>query len=41
MRILRAQFQPATPDELKMTTDSKYPDAAAVYLNYEAGYESE
>jgi transglutaminase-like putative cysteine protease len=42
-----AQFQPPTPDELKMTTDAKYPDAGAVYLNYEkktdnqVGYESE
>jgi hypothetical protein len=41
-----AQFQAPTQDELKMTTDSKYPDAAAVYLNYEKktdnllGYES-
>ncbi|HKD61899.1 MAG TPA: DUF3857 and transglutaminase domain-containing protein [Terracidiphilus sp.] len=42
-----AQFQAPTPDELKMTADAKYPDAAAVYLNYEAktddqlGYQSE
>jgi len=41
-----AQFQAPTPDELKMTADPKYPDAAAVYLNYEmktdneVGYES-
>jgi len=40
------QFQAPTPDELKMTADPKYPDAAAVYLNYEmktenqVGYES-
>ena len=40
------QFQPASPDELKMTADPKYPDAAAVFLNYEkktdnqVGYES-
>ena len=27
------QFQPPTPDELKMTTDPKAPGAAAVYLN--------
>lgn len=31
----RAQFQPPTPEELKMTADPKYPDAAAVILNYE------
>lgn len=41
-----AQFQTPTPDELKMTADPKYPDAAAVFLNYEkktdnlVGYES-
>lgn len=41
-----SQFQTPTPDELKMTTDPKYPDAAAVFLNYEmktenqVGYES-
>src|SRR5579862_5602316 len=41
-----AQFQAPTPDELKMTADPKYPDASAVYLNYEkktdndVGYES-
>jgi hypothetical protein len=41
-----SQFQPPTPDELKMTADPKYPDAAAVFLNYEkktdnqVGYES-
>ncbi len=41
-----AQFQAPTQDELKMTADPKYPDAAAVYLNYEkktdnmVGYES-
>lgn len=29
------QFQPPTPDELKMMSDAKYPDASAVYLNYE------
>ena len=31
--ILRAQFQPPTPEELKMTEDPKAPGAAAVYLN--------
>ena len=42
-----AQFQAPSPDELKMTSDPKYPDAAAVILNYEAktddqvGYQSE
>lgn len=42
-----SQFQAPTQDELKMTADSKYPDAAAVYLSYEkktdnqVGYESE
>jgi hypothetical protein len=30
--LLRAQFQPPTPDELKMTADPKAPGAAAVYL---------
>jgi len=30
--LLRAQFQAPTPDELKMTEDSKAPGAAAVYL---------
>jgi Domain of Unknown Function with PDB structure (DUF3857) len=41
-----AQFQAPTQDELKMTADPKYPDAAAVFLNYEKktdnllGYES-
>ena len=41
-----AQFQAPTADELKMTADPKYPDAAAVVLNYEkktdnlVGYES-
>ncbi len=40
------QFQPSTPDELKMTADPKYPEASAVFLNYEmktdnqVGYES-
>jgi hypothetical protein len=33
--LLRAQFQAPTPDELKMTEDSKAPGAAAVYLNVE------
>ena len=33
--LLRAQFQPPTPDELKMTTDPKAPGAAAVYLYHE------
>jgi transglutaminase-like putative cysteine protease len=42
-----AQFQASSQDELKMTADPKYPDAAAIYLNYEAktddqvGYQSE
>ena len=42
-----AQFQAPAPDELKMTADQKYPDASAIYLNYEkktddqVGYESE
>src|SRR4051794_7904403 len=41
-----SQFLPPTPDELKMTADAKYPDAAAEFLNYEkrtdneVGYES-
>lgn len=41
-----AQFQAPMQDELKMTADPKYPDAEAVYLNYEkktdnmVGYES-
>src|SRR5271157_5669008 len=30
--VLRAQFQDPTPDELKMTSDPKAPDAAAIYL---------
>jgi hypothetical protein len=30
-----AQFQPPTQEELKMTSDPKAPDAAAVYLNVE------
>src|SRR5580692_6015888 len=30
--LLRAQFQPPDPDELKMTSDPKAPGAAAVYL---------
>jgi hypothetical protein len=30
--LLRAQFQPPTPEELKMTADPKAPGAAAVYL---------
>jgi hypothetical protein len=33
--LLRAQFQPPNPDELKMTSDPKAPGAAAVYLDYE------
>jgi hypothetical protein len=33
--ILRAQFQPPTEEELKMTADPKAPGAAAVYLYYE------
>jgi hypothetical protein len=32
--LLRAQFIPPTPEELKMTDDPKSPGAAAVYLNY-------
>jgi hypothetical protein len=32
---LHAQFQKPTDDELKMTADPRYPDAAAVILNYE------
>ena len=45
---LRAQFQPPTPEELKMTDEPKAPGAAAVYLyreeidddnlNYESSY---
>ena len=45
---LRAQFQPPTPEELKMTAEPKAPGAAAVYLyreeidddnlNYESSY---
>lgn len=30
------QFQAPSPDELKMVADPRYPNAAAVYLNYEA-----
>jgi hypothetical protein len=30
--LVRAQFQPPTSEELKMTADPAYPDAAAVYL---------
>jgi hypothetical protein len=33
--LLEAQFQQPTPEELKMTADPQYPDAAAVVLNYE------
>ena len=33
--LLRAQFQPPNPDELKMTSDPKAPGAAAVYLDIE------
>jgi hypothetical protein len=33
--LARAQFQQPTPEELKMTDDSKAPGAAAVYLNFE------
>ena len=32
---LHAQFQKPTDDELRMTADPQYPDAAAVILNYE------
>ena len=30
--LVQAQFQPPTSEELKMTADPAYPDAAAVYL---------
>jgi len=30
--LLRGQFQQPTPEELKMTADPAYPDAAAIYL---------
>jgi hypothetical protein len=33
--LVRAQFQPPTGEELKMTADPKAPGAAAVYLNVE------
>jgi hypothetical protein len=33
--LVLAQFQQPTPEELKMTSDPKAPDAAAVYLNFE------
>jgi len=33
--LVRAQFQPPNPDELKMTDDPKAPGAAAVYLDRE------
>jgi hypothetical protein len=33
--LVRAQFQPPTGEELKMTADPKAPGAAAVYLNIE------
>jgi Domain of Unknown Function with PDB structure (DUF3857)/Transglutaminase-like superfamily len=33
--LVRAQFQPPTDEELKMTADPKAPGAAAVYLDYE------
>ena len=33
--IVRAQFQPPTDEELKMTADPKAPGAAAVFLNVE------
>jgi hypothetical protein len=33
--LIRAQFQPPTDEELKMTADPKAPGAAAVYLNVE------
>jgi hypothetical protein len=33
--LVRAQFQPPTDEELKMTADPKAPGAAAVYLNVE------
>jgi hypothetical protein len=33
--LVRAQFQPPTPDELKMTADPEAPGADAVYLYFE------
>jgi hypothetical protein len=33
--MMMGQFQQPTQEELKMTADPKYPDAAAVYLNVE------
>jgi hypothetical protein len=33
--LLRAQFQPPSEEELKMTADPKAPGAAEVYLDYE------
>src|SRR5579863_9867903 len=33
--VVRAQFQPINPDELKMTSDPKAPGADAEYLYYE------
>jgi hypothetical protein len=33
--LVRAQFQPPTPEELSMTADPKAPGAAAVFLNVE------
>lgn len=44
--VAQGQFQPPTPQELTMTADMKYPDAPAIFLNYEmktdnqVGYES-
>src|SRR5208282_1682606 len=32
--LIRAQFQPLNPDELKMTSDPKAPGADAVYLEW-------
>ena len=31
--LAHGQFQNPTPEELKMTSDPQYPDAAAEYLN--------
>ena len=39
--ILRAQFQPPTDEELKMTEDPKAPGAAAVYLNIDENEDDE
>ena len=39
--LAHGQFQNPTPEELKMTSDPQYPDAAAEYLNYEEKTEHE